>query len=99
MHFLSAVMCQLLSVPFHSFGVTLQNWLLGAAFRASAGLDMKSLILFISLKWKWVWGRAKVLRSSAWKAVLDWLKFADCPGVAQGSGLNLWRHLVYTVTC
>lgn len=34
MHFLSAVMCQLLSVPFHSFGVTLQNWLLGAAFRA-----------------------------------------------------------------
>ena len=53
MHFLSAVMCQLLSVPFHSFGVTLQNWLLGPAFRASAGW-MKSLTLFIRLEWKWV---------------------------------------------
>ena len=92
MRFLRAVVRQLLSVPFRSFRGDFYKVAFFWALHSRQSLSWavcESLILFISFKWKSVWGRAEVCRGSAWKAGLDWVRFADYPGAVLGSGLNL----------
>lgn len=85
MCFLKAVGHQLLSMPFHSF--TDDFYKIGLFWAciqnrsaASAGHVCESLILFISLKWKSVWGRVEAAGAPRVRLVY-WVKFA----VTQGS--------------